>query len=66
MEPAWIERAATSTPVVVVSRPIRSNTVDTINNDDRLGATLAVEHLIELGHRHICHVDGGRGAGAAG
>jgi DNA-binding LacI/PurR family transcriptional regulator len=60
-----IERAALSTPIVVVSRPMRSRTVDTINNDDRLGATFAVEHLIDLGHRHIWHIDGGRGAGAA-
>jgi DNA-binding LacI/PurR family transcriptional regulator len=65
VDPAFVERAALSTPVVVVSRPMRSDTVDTVNNDDELGATLAVEHLIELGHRHICHVDGGRGAGAS-
>jgi DNA-binding LacI/PurR family transcriptional regulator len=65
VDPAFVERAALSTPVVVVSRPMRSDTIDTVNNDDRLGATLAVEHLIELGHRHICHVDGGRGAGAS-
>ncbi len=42
-----------------------SDAIDTINNDDRLGATFAVEHLIGLGHRHIWHIDGGRGAGAA-
>lgn len=62
---AVIERAALSTAIAVVSRPMRSDVVDTINNDDRLGATLAVEHLIELGHRQICHIGGGRGAGAA-
>ena len=60
-----IERAAASTPVVVVSRPMRSDVIDTINNDDRLGATFAIEHLVELGHCHIWHIDGGRGAGAA-
>jgi DNA-binding LacI/PurR family transcriptional regulator len=60
-----IERAAASTPIVVVSRPMQSAAIDTINNDDRLGATLAIEHLIGLGHRHIWHIDGGRGAGAA-
>jgi DNA-binding LacI/PurR family transcriptional regulator len=65
VDPAIVERAAVSTPVVVVSRPMRSDTVDTVNNDDELGATLAVEHLVGLGHRHICHVDGGRGAGAS-
>lgn len=60
-----IETAARAVPVVVVSRPMRSSLLDTINNDDRLGATLAVEHLVGLGHRHIWHIDGGHGAGAA-
>lgn len=59
-----IERAATTVPVVVASRPADTDLVDTVNNDDRLGATMAVEHLIELGHRRICHIDGGSGAGA--
>ncbi len=63
--PPAIELAARSVPVAVVSRPMRSATVDTINNDDHLGAALATEHLIELGHHHICHIDGGTGAGAA-
>lgn len=60
-----IERAAKSVPVVVASRPADTDLVDTVNNDDRLGATIAVEHLIALGHRHIWHIDGGTGAGAA-
>src|SRR5262245_23118046 len=64
VDQAVIERAARIVPIVVVSRPMESNIVDTINNDDRLGATLAVEHLVELGHREICHIDGGHGAGA--
>jgi DNA-binding LacI/PurR family transcriptional regulator len=63
--PSAIEVAARSVPVAVVSRPMRSATVDTINNDDRHGAELATEHLIGLGHRAICHIDGGTGAGAA-
>jgi DNA-binding LacI/PurR family transcriptional regulator len=62
---ASIEQIATAVPVIVVSRPVQSKLVDTINGDDRHGAELAVEHLIALGHRHICHIDGGRGAGAA-
>lgn len=59
-----IEAAARSIPMVVASRPLRTDLLDTMNNDDRLGATLAVEHLVRLGHRHIWHIDGADGAGA--
>ncbi len=55
---AWI-------PVVVVARPMRAPQVDSIMDDERLGARLVVEHLAGLGHRRILHIDGGRGAGAA-
>ena len=32
--------------------------VDVLANDDRLGGTLAVRHLIEFGHRRIAHISG--------
>jgi DNA-binding LacI/PurR family transcriptional regulator len=54
-----------TTPTVAVARPLSATHVDSITNDDLLGATLAVRHLAELGHRRITHIDGGRGAGAA-
>ena len=62
IDPSAIERAADAVPTVVVSWPLATGTVDTVNNDDRLGACMAVEHLIALGHRHICHIDGGAAA----
>jgi DNA-binding LacI/PurR family transcriptional regulator len=49
-------------PVVVVGRPVRRAGMDTVVNDDVRGASIAVQHLAGLGHRHIAHVSGGRRA----
>jgi DNA-binding LacI/PurR family transcriptional regulator len=60
-----IVAAGLAAPTVSVGRPVRSPHLDTIGNDDHAGGRLAVQHLVELGHRRIAHVDGGRGAGAS-
>jgi DNA-binding LacI/PurR family transcriptional regulator len=52
-------------PLVSVGRTIRGNTIGNVTTDDALGARLAVDHLVGLGHRRIVHIDGGKGAGAA-
>jgi DNA-binding LacI/PurR family transcriptional regulator len=57
--------AAATTPVVLIARASRMSDVDSVTNDDRAGARLAVDHLVSLGHRAIAHIDGGDGAGAA-
>lgn len=55
-----------SVPVVVVGRgDVRVRGVDTVNNDDEMGARLVVDHLADLGHRSIAHLAGGEGAGSA-
>jgi DNA-binding LacI/PurR family transcriptional regulator len=59
-----IREVASSTPTVLVGRRTREPLVDNIVNDDYAGATLAVEHLAELGHRRIAHITGGNYAGA--
>src|SRR5690606_26452409 len=60
-----VERVAAETPLVLVSAETKSDKVDTVVTDDIAGAGLAVDHLVELGHRRIAHITGGTGAGAA-
>ncbi len=62
---ADIAKAADHTPLIVLGRQMRQSTLDWIMTDEIIGAHLAVEHLVALGHSRIVHIDGGRGAGAA-
>jgi DNA-binding LacI/PurR family transcriptional regulator len=62
LPPARVERLAGLLPVTVVSRFSRVRGADTILTDEARGAHLAVEHLADLGHRRIAHIDGGTGA----
>lgn len=59
-----IVAAAEQVPTAVLTRRLRSGRVDSIVNDDRLGAEMVVDHLADLGHRRIAHIDAGRAAGA--
>jgi DNA-binding LacI/PurR family transcriptional regulator len=52
-------------PTVTVARAVAGAEVDVVRTDDVAGGILATEHLLDLGHRHIVHVDGGRAPGAA-
>lgn len=46
------------TPVVLVDRIRDTDTHCSVSVDDRLGGRLAVDHLLELGHRRIAFVGG--------
>ncbi len=52
-------------PLVSAGRSLVGSAVGSVSADDGEGARLAVQHLHTLGHRHIAHIDGGRGAGSA-
>jgi DNA-binding LacI/PurR family transcriptional regulator len=60
---AFIQTVAAQVPLVVVGRRVPD--VDCVLVDDAAGMRQAVEHLIDLGHRRICHLDGGQGAGSS-
>ncbi|MER6633319.1 LacI family DNA-binding transcriptional regulator [Streptomyces sp. NPDC000987] len=61
-DPGALRAAAGRVPTVVAGtrEPVLPG-VDLVAGDDELGARLATEHLIALGHRHIAHI-AGRGA----
>jgi DNA-binding LacI/PurR family transcriptional regulator len=52
-------------PVVVIGRRGDNAGVDGVRAADTRGAAAAVDLLVDLGHRRIRHVDGGRHPGAA-
>lgn len=60
-----ISHALRDLPAVVVGRTMRDKRIDAVMTDEARGSHLAVDHLVELGHERIVHIDGGQGAGAA-
>ena len=48
-----IKVAARIPMVVIAHHRIGDANFDTVNNDDRLGATLVVQHLVAAGYKHI-------------
>ncbi|MGZ8468627.1 MAG: LacI family DNA-binding transcriptional regulator [Gemmatirosa sp.] len=64
LQPDAIDGASRELPVALVARQWHTSDVDSVANDDPLGAALAVQHLVALGHTRIAHIDGGGGTGA--
>ncbi len=58
---ALLDELAEQCPVVVLGRPGGTRTRG-VWADDAVGMRLAVDHLVDLGHERVAHVDGGRGA----
>lgn len=55
-----LDDLAAECPVVAVGRP-GARRARGVLADDAVGLGLAVDHLVDLGHRRIAYVDGGRG-----
>ena len=49
----------------MVARPVRHRAIDVVRTDDAAGISQAVNHLVQLGHRRIAHIDGGSAPGSA-
>lgn len=64
MSEAALDELAATVPTVVVARATASHRVDVVRTDDVAGAALAAQHLLDLGHTRLVHVDGGFAAGA--
>ena len=60
-----LDRLAAQVPCVAVGRTVGDAGLDVVRSADDVGVDAALHHLIDLGHRHIAFVDGGRGAVAA-
>ncbi|MXP22603.1 LacI family DNA-binding transcriptional regulator [Gordonia sp. HNM0687] len=62
--PAELSALGTRAPLVVVGRRLPDDVIGdrvaTVRTDDAKGVALAVDYLVQLGHRDILHVDGGQ------
>jgi len=57
-DPAINALISRNIPAVMVNRRDAKRRASSVVSDDEFGVALAVEHLIALGHRDICHVAG--------
>jgi LacI family transcriptional regulator len=52
-----LEETARAVPIVVIGRHGKSAHYDSVVDDDVTGAALIVDHLADLGHRRIAHIE---------
>jgi len=57
------EDVAHQIPTVAIANFSEPDSMDTVCNDEARGAELIVEHLVELGHTRIAHIDAGTAPG---
>lgn len=57
-DPAIQSIVAEGLPVVLVSRTVKGLKVPAVTLDDELAIEMAVDHLVDLGHRSIGHIAG--------
>lgn len=53
------------TVAVSVSRRVSAARLDSVHTAEAKGIRQAMDYLVDLGHRRIVHIDGGRGPGSA-
>jgi DNA-binding LacI/PurR family transcriptional regulator len=64
-ESAYLDELGRRTVTVSVSRRVPRARMDFVHSAEGKGVRQAMDHLVELGHRRIVHIDGGRGPGSA-
>lgn len=64
-EPARLDALGRRAATVSVGRRVPRAHVDFVQSAEGKGVRQAMDHLVELGHRRIVHIDGGRGPGSA-
>ncbi|WP_405594868.1 LacI family DNA-binding transcriptional regulator [Streptomyces sp. NBC_01092] len=64
-EPGYLDALGRRAATVSVARRAPGAHVDFVHSAEGKGVRQAMDHLVELGHRRIVHIDGGRGPGSA-
>ncbi|MGW1713954.1 LacI family DNA-binding transcriptional regulator [Streptomyces sp. NPDC002156] len=62
---AYLDALGKRTVVVSISRRVPGAPLDFVHSAEGKGVRQAMDHLVELGHQRIVHIDGGRGPGSA-